>query len=1034
MPQRFSLEESLVKKGVLKKCPVDLKERTLIPTCKREEYYTDRELKKPELIDDLIPKKDETIDNLKPKKPSVTPPMFTAEGFQVLVPKQFQFSNGEISRVPTAPPRVPRPPMSSEHFIIDYHKEEDEGRFTPARLPKRIYEQHQQFLSEFRDHPQTTNLDIAAAEMSQATYIDDPMLRSQFINDVSTLGRQGWVLDTDPRTQNEYIKTFVNRNTGDVAVAHRGTVTWIGQDGRANIANSLRITKARQLLAREAGIDVRTLKQRQVQETLDNIRAKYGDRVKLTTGHSQGGYDSVFSRQTHFPNAETINFNPAPGGHVAEQNGRSFVTPNDVVSADVKRIGALGGPNRAKVITVKSTGTGVLQTLSGGHLLQGSFVPDAPKFYRADQVEFTNQEIRDALNSPDDSFTSFMRKKNVSDLSTLDVNSPIVKAWQDEHTKLFPESYRERIPAFSDAEDRAITNQRPRRLQPLYVEEPPPRPSFSARGLALQTGISLAVAPAVQHVLNRIGVRDPLAAGTATGGITGAGMAATEAGARALLARIGSSYGARLTGRQIAGAAARGGFEGGLGALAAIPVDMAINNALARGNVAEGISGTISGLTSSIVGAAAMAGVSSAFATAAAGELTAGPEMIPVALFTILLGTAIGGISGLVEEGDRRENQRVVGQFVRDATSHVQGVDYALERLTPEERERIPESLINQARNILYGTPLPQTNETSQAQEVQQSMSAETASAINAYLDAGIRAQNDQLTTGHSTSPRDALTAEQIGLIEDQMGSRFEDYLLPLSALYYTRMRNDTTQVNMLESRITRQSLAGEVPNLSDAEIALINNIDPEFAARYAVMAQQSITDELQRAERQRDADNQQAETEFQQFIDTDPTAQRLINEGRINLLNEYIYGKYQLGVLTPRDNIPQFNADGSVLAVPFSQNGQYHTISAEEEANAEESANALSRSHVYQNWIDYSISSRNPLYNELLRDSKMRELLQSNASNSAVNERIREVINENKDTNTYFEALHKGDYYAVPQFEEDRVVMKPLTTGDQKA
>ena len=1023
MPQKYSLQEDLVKKGKLNKCPVDLKERTKIPTCRREFYYTERELKKPEVIDDLKPK----------KKPEITPPMYTVDGFQVLVPKQFRLSNGEIEFLNgNAPAKVPRPPISGEHFIVDYHKEDERARFTPAKLPNRIYEQHQQFLSEFRDHPQTTDLDIAAAEMSQTTYIDDPMLRNQFINDVSTLGRQGWELDTDAATQNEYIKTFVNRNTGDVAVAHRGTVTWIGQDGRANLANSLRITKARQLLAKEAGIDVRTFKQRQVQETLDNIQAKYGDRVKLTTGHSQGGYDSVFSRQTHFPNAETINFNPAPGGHVAEQNGRSFVTPNDFVSADVKRIGALGGPNRAKVITVKSTGTGVLQTLTGGHLLEGSFVPDAPKFYRADQVEFTNQEIRDALNSPDDSFTSFMRKKNVSDLSTLDVNSPIVKAWQEEHTKSFPQSYRERFPAFSDAEDRAITNEKPRRLQPLYVEEPPPRASFNTRGLALQTGVSLAVAPVVQNVLNRIGVRDPLAAGTATGTISGAGIASTEAGARALLARIGSSYGARLTGREVATLTARGGITGGLGSLAAIPVDMAINNALARGNVAESISGTISGLGSGAVGAVATAGIESAFATAAAGELTAGPEMIPIALFTIALGTAIGGISGIIEEGQRRENQRVVGQFINDATSHIQGVDYALERLTPEERERIPQSLINQARNILYGTSVRQTNETSQAQEVQESMSSETASAINAYINAGIQAQHDQLTTGRSASPRDALTAQQIGLIEDQMGSRFEDYLLPLSALYYTRARNDTAQVNMLENRIIRQSLAGEVPNLSDSEIQLINNLDPQFTERYAVMAQQSITDELQSAERQRDADNQQAQTEFQQFIDTDPTAQRLINEGNINLLNEYIYGKYQLGVLTPRDNVPQFNADGSLLAVPFSQNGQYHTISAEEEANAEESANAISRSHVYQFWVDKSISTRNPVNNELLRDSKIRELIQSNASHSAVNERIREVVNENKDTNIHFERLHKGDYYAVPQFEENRVVMKQLTTEDQ--
>ena len=204
MPQRYSLEESLVKSNKLKKCPVDLKERNLIPTCKREEYYTDRELKKPEVIDNLQPD----------QRPDVIPPIYTANGIQVLTPRSFQMSNGEIqflNAIPDDRRRVPRPPMSHEAFLIDYHTDNQQQMHTPSKLPSKIYQQHQQFLQEFRDHPETTNLDIAAAEMSQATYIDDSMLRQEFIENVSTLGRQGWELDRDARVANDYAKILATR-------------------------------------------------------------------------------------------------------------------------------------------------------------------------------------------------------------------------------------------------------------------------------------------------------------------------------------------------------------------------------------------------------------------------------------------------------------------------------------------------------------------------------------------------------------------------------------------------------------------------------------------------------------------------------------------------------------------------------------------------------------------------------------------------------------------------------------------------------
>ena len=90
------------------------------------------------------------------------------------------------------------------------------------------------------EEPNTRPQDIVSAEMSQAAYIDhikNPDIMEDFVNRVSSLKEQGWKLHSDSKTHNEYTKTFVHAETGKVAVAYRGTQTWIGQDGRANISN-----------------------------------------------------------------------------------------------------------------------------------------------------------------------------------------------------------------------------------------------------------------------------------------------------------------------------------------------------------------------------------------------------------------------------------------------------------------------------------------------------------------------------------------------------------------------------------------------------------------------------------------------------------------------------------------------------------------------------------------------------------------------------------------------------------------------------
>ena len=89
---------------------------------------------------------------------------------------------------------------------------------------------------------------------------------NDYIENVSTK-MKGYILDPDPKTSNKYMKTFVNEKTGDVAVAYRGTVDWIGQDGAANVTNTVGLTKLRQMVADEFDVDLRSDKAKILKET-----------------------------------------------------------------------------------------------------------------------------------------------------------------------------------------------------------------------------------------------------------------------------------------------------------------------------------------------------------------------------------------------------------------------------------------------------------------------------------------------------------------------------------------------------------------------------------------------------------------------------------------------------------------------------------------------------------------------------------------------------------------------------------------------
>ena len=229
-----------------------------------------------------------------------------------------------------------------------------------------LRQEHLNYIKSFSQHPDFRNIDKTAAQFSNAAYLENSEVINEYLNELTDLGEQGWKLSPEPRASNEWIKTFVNEN-GDVAVSMR-TSTWFGDDGVANIFNTTGGTEARQMINDGLHVDVRTRKARLMDDTYKFIKDTYGGNVKFTTGHSQAGFDSAYSQREFFPEAEVINFNPAPKGVVPRDIGRSWVTPNDVVSLSGK-LKKITNPNQYDVHTVKSTANTPLNRLTGGHMI-----------------------------------------------------------------------------------------------------------------------------------------------------------------------------------------------------------------------------------------------------------------------------------------------------------------------------------------------------------------------------------------------------------------------------------------------------------------------------------------------------------------------------------------------------------------------------------------------------------------------------------------------------------------------------------------
>jgi hypothetical protein len=242
---------------------------------------------------------------------------------------------------------------------------------------EKLRQEHLNFVKSFEDHPNFKPIDKIAAQLSSAAYLEDTTAMHEYLTELTDLNEKGWELHKDPKTHSEWQKTFRNKNTGDIIIASKGTVSWLKDDGIANISNTIGTTKFRQQLNDNLDVDIRLRKARIIDNTNTYINENYGGKVKLLTGHSQAGFDAVQAQKSHFTNAEITTFNPAPSGTPLKHLGKSFVTPNDVVSLSNK-FKAIVNPNQYKVHTVRSIDTSIVNRLTGGHSITNFAATNPP--------------------------------------------------------------------------------------------------------------------------------------------------------------------------------------------------------------------------------------------------------------------------------------------------------------------------------------------------------------------------------------------------------------------------------------------------------------------------------------------------------------------------------------------------------------------------------------------------------------------------------------------------------------------------------
>lgn len=222
-----------------------------------------------------------------------------------------------------------------------------------------------------------------------------------------------------------------------------------------------------------------------------------------------------------------------------------------------------------------------------------------------------------------------------------------------------------------------------------------------------QTGVGFGVGYGVSKVYQEMGMDNPYANATATGSTVGLLASGGEVAAAAA---------GRVAVRTALSSVAKGMAAGLIFAPIGVGVDQLTNMGYRASGLNKSTSGALSGASSALVVGGLSAGVATTSASIAAGELTFGPEMLPIAAAT-LLGGAIASWLGFAAGSDEQkadDRRKMIREHAKAETylsrllatgkyASYADAKAAMQKNRPSWAERIDGDFENEALNALAG-------------------------------------------------------------------------------------------------------------------------------------------------------------------------------------------------------------------------------------------------------------------------------------------------------------------------------------------
>ncbi len=715
------------------------------------------------------------------------------------------------------------------------------------------------FLDEFKnlyekENPILTPEDRVAAEMAAGSYIHNYEQLNIYVNEVSHIGAAGYTIDKELTDMSDGLIVVYERN-GKATYSFRGTEEWIGPDGLANLTNPTGFNLFSQALRKSTGVDLRPDQQKTIEKTLEAGVKKYGT-PEAYNGHSRGGAEAKIARLRYGGGTATV-FDTSPGGRAVQQNEgvREWASETDVVSAlDRAKLAATG---RGDSNVVRST-TGYDPL--GSHDIN-TFIPEEFRVEHAKLIlmnkypENLRNDIIESLQSSDDSFTSFMKKQGITNISLVNNDDPIKNMWQEEYNKLYSgdsfERYRNQFPAFSDSETKAILAERtvtlngktftlPKAissqseinklsLSPLELNKPVfTNKLHTVAGLVKDTGLGIATSVASNAITSAL---DPNA--------TGQKKLLETAGTNILLDSTVAGTGAAITGAPVLAAAGSAFAELAAPTVVAYEVANSVGKAMDNAtkdwknrDAARATSGAVTGASAAASGVATYGSLNAAIngvrilrAGAAANEAAAADSVVAGGIEMTAVGTGATDISaaaaGAVTTAGEGIEMAAIGTEVAETAAATTGLAATEEiaggiALLPVPGARPVAAIIALGAlvgigfaNLFHHTDSPEEKERKRA-AAQKQLEDKYKSISKRYIDAQQANKLDiKLSSFSPLKPEDVLTDDEIKFMTSHQPKYFDTVNSALKNVWeHERNKYKMNEMNVAEQKSKRKDVA----------------------------------------------------------------------------------------------------------------------------------------------------------------------------------------------------------------------------------